>query len=213
MYVPEEDSPNTYKCMASYLFECEEEWGNEDFNFPIELSEYNEHAFEEKYADFKCKECSVKNNVFNAKNTCKLNFKFKPDSDITIIKINLYNVVEERAEDEIKNSVKYFVKNKNLDIDIIFNKKGKYKISINYFDKSLFDGKKENIEKCNKDINYYAIVESDAKENKKFSDEEVLITQPFEDSLKFVNFKYISHKKQNISSEDVQNFEFEFEKK
>ena len=24
-----------YECIANYSFECEEEWGNEDFNFPI----------------------------------------------------------------------------------------------------------------------------------------------------------------------------------
>lgn len=36
---------------------------------------------------------------------------------------------------------------------------------------------------------YYAVVESDAKELKEFSDEEILITRPFEDSLKIGSLK------------------------
>ena len=115
----------------------------------------------------------------------------------------------EKSGDEIQNSIKYFIKDKNLDIDMIFNKKGKYKISINYFDKGLFDGTRENLQKCFKSINYYAIVESDAKEHKEFSEEEVLINQPFEDSLKLIDFKYISYKNQKISSKEAENFEFE----
>ena len=168
---------------------------------------------EEILADFKCKECIVKGNVFKSGNNGKLNFKFKPDSDIAITKILLHNVVDESTKDEIKNTIKYFIKDKNLDIDIIFNKKGKYQIFINYFDRSLFDGKNLDIYDCFKSINYFAIVESDAKEYKEFSDEEMLITQPFEDSLKFINFKYISHKNHKISSKDAENFEFELDSK
>ena len=211
LYANDKDRNNSYECIANYEFECEEEWGDENFEFPIESKELNNHSFEEKYEDFKFIECSVKNNVFNAGNSQKLNFKFKPDSHIIITDIKLYSVENEKSGDEIQNSIKYFIKDKNLDIDMIFNKKGKYKISINYFDKSLFDGTRENLQKCFKYINYYAIVESDAKEHKEFSAEEVLINQPFEDSLKLIDFKYISHKNQKISSKEAENFEFELE--
>lgn len=82
---------------------------------------------------------SLKNIIFNAKNREKMNFKFKPGSDIIITDVSLFNVVDELPGDKIGRVVKYYIKDKNLDIDIIFNKKGKYKIQIIYFDNSLFD--------------------------------------------------------------------------
>ena len=36
----------------------------------------------------------------------------------------------------IKNILKYYLNNKYLDVDIIFNKKGKYKLTIQYHDNS-----------------------------------------------------------------------------
>ena len=84
------------------------------------------------------------------------------------------------------------------------------KIQIIYFDNSQFDGTEASAKKCLKYMFYYAVVESDAKEHKEFSDEEILITRPFEDSLKMGKFKSISHKNQNVSAKDVETFEFEF---
>ena len=56
---------------------------------------------------------------------------------------------------------------------------------------------------------YYPIVDTDAKEEKTFSEEEIWNTEPFEESLEKIKFKYISHKKQNIDAKRAQKFEFE----
>ena len=56
-----------------------------------------------------------------------MEFIFSKDSDIIITDIKLYNVINEHKGEEIEQALKYFVKDKNLDINIIFNKKGKYK--------------------------------------------------------------------------------------
>ena len=211
LYAMDVEAGESYECVAYYEFQCEEEWTNGNFDFPIEVRELYDYDFKEIYENFKVKESSHKNIIFNAKNKEKINFKFKPDSDIIIAYVILTDVVEEHPGDKIERVVKYYLKDKNLDIDIIFNKKGKYKINIRYFDNSLFDGTEESMKKCLKYIFYYAVVETDAKEYKEFSDEEMLITQPFEDSLKIGNFKYISHKNQKVSAKDIETFEFEFE--
>ena len=56
-----------------------------------------------------------------------MEFIFSKDSDIIITDIKLYNVINEHKGEEIEQALKYIVKDKNLDINIIFNKKGKYK--------------------------------------------------------------------------------------
>lgn len=56
-----------------------------------------------------------------------MEFIFSKDSDIIITDIKLYNVINEHKDEEIEQALKYIVKDKNLDINIIFNKKGKYK--------------------------------------------------------------------------------------
>ena len=56
-----------------------------------------------------------------------MDFIFSKDSDIIITDIKLYNVINEHKDEEIEQALKYIVKDKNLDINIIFNKKGKYK--------------------------------------------------------------------------------------
>lgn len=61
-------------------------------------------------------------------------------------------------------------------------------------------------------INYNAVVKSDANEYKEFTDEEIIITQYFEDSIKRVKLKYFSHKNQKKPSKGEENFEFKFEK-
>lgn len=94
--------------------------------------------------------------LYLLRNKEKLSLKFNPNSDLIINHIDLYNVIEERTDVKINKVLKYFVKDKNLDIDIIFNKKRKYKIKIYYLDFSLFDGTKESI-KFNY-INYYEVL-------------------------------------------------------
>ena len=212
LYARDTYTDEHYGCIANYEFECEEEWGNEVFTFPIEVHNSSNKSFEEQYEEFKC-ECNIKNNVFKAENRQKMNFKFKPDSGIIVTDVYLIEVIKEESKNRIENCVKYYSKDKDLDIDSTFNKKGKYQLLIYYFDKDLFDGMREHENKYFKMIYYYPIVETDLKEETKFSDEEVLITRSFEDSLKLANFKYISHKEQKISSEGMENFEFEFESK
>jgi len=208
---PKENN-NLLNFKEEYNFECEEEWGNKQFTFPIELIELYDSTFEERLENFKCDEISHKNIIFNAKNREKLSFKFKSDSNIIITKIHLYNIVNEKCEDELKKVVKYYLKDKNLDIEIILNKKGKYKLSIYYFDNDLFEGKKENVYSRSKTINYYVNVESDSKEHEEYSYEEMLITEPFEGILNKLKLNYISHKEQKIISKGVENFEFELGK-
>ena len=210
LYAMDTEAGGSFECVAYYEFQCEEEWVDGDFDFKVELRELYDQSFEERCEDFKIKESSLKNIIFKAKNREKINFKFKPDSDIIITDISLLDVVDELPGNVVERVVKYYIKDKNLDIDIIFNKKGKYKIQIIYFDNSQFDGTEASAKKCLKYMFYYAVVESDAKEHKEFSDEEILITRPFEDSLKMGKFKSISHKNQNVSAKDVETFEFEF---
>ena len=62
-----------------------------------------------------------------------------------------------------------------------------------------------------KHLIYYPIVESDAKEKKEFSEEELLIHESFEDSLNNIKLKYISQKNQNIIAKRIEKFEFECE--
>jgi hypothetical protein len=65
-----------------------------------------------------------------SKNREYLSFKFKPDSIIRIKSIKLSYLGLDRKETSINNNVlKYCISNNNLDIDAIFNKKGKYKIN------------------------------------------------------------------------------------
>ena len=125
-------TPKFYELIAQYDFECEEEWGEEPFNFPIELRESEKGKFSKRYAEFKCEKSSHKNNIFTAGNNEKMEFIFSKDSDIIITDIKLYNVINEHKDEEIEQALKYIVKDKNLDINIIFNKKGKYKLDIYY---------------------------------------------------------------------------------
>ena len=98
------------------------------------------------------------------------------------------------------------MKDKKLDVEVIFNKKGKYKLKINYLD---LNSKENN--NYDKYLTYYPIIASDAKEQKKYSEEELLITEPFEDSLNKIKLKYISQKNQNIIANRIEKFEFEWE--
>ena len=176
-----------YERIAAYEFECQDKWGNEPFNFPIELREAENGLFSDRYKEFKYEKSSHENNVFTTGNNEKMEFIFKDDSAIIITDIKLYNVINEEKGEEIKQTLKYFEKDKNLEIKIIFNKKGKYKLDIEYFDKDMFN--KFNNERtsalvCQKLITYYPIVESDAKEFKEYSIEETLIACSFEEILK-----------------------------
>lgn len=82
----------------------------------------------------------------------------------------------------------------------------KYKLKINYLD---LNSKENN--NYDKYLTYYPIIASDAKEQKKYSEEELLITEPFEDSLNKIKLKYISQKNQNIIANRIEKFEFEWE--
>ena len=203
-------STKTFPWIARYIFESEEEWGNELFDFTMEdYDVMNKLGLEYM---------SHKDLTFKAKNYEKLSFKFKPDSKIAIKSIDLsFNTYE-----FLYNQIKYKINDRNLDIDVIFNKKGKYKITIYYYDSSLSKDDRDEEE-----INYYPIVESDAEEFKEFPEGEIEnnhqelerhqqdheINEPFEDALKKIKFKYISHPNQNIEVNRIEKFEFEFEKK
>ena len=58
-------------------------------------------------------------------------------------------------------------KDKDVDIDVIFNKKGKYQLIISYNDMSIREDKRKL-----ESITYYPYVESDAKEYEEFPEEE-----------------------------------------
>ena len=148
---------------------------------------------------------SHKENEFIAENREKLSFKFKPDAKI---KINIISLKLENENNTIEKVTKYYMENNNLDIEVIFNKKGKYTLYI-----SLYDFSSDENNKKLESLRYYPIVNSDAKEFKEFSKEELLITQPFEESLNKIKFKSLSQKKQNIVANRIETFEFECEDK
>ena len=182
-----------YDCVVEYNFESLEEWGDKRFDFSMD--DYD------TLDDFKLESLSHKDFEFKANNREKLFFKFRPNSEITIDSVTLN--FEDKSE-RIENVTKYYMKDTNLDVEVIFNKKGKYKLSINCLDLNTND---------NKSLIYYPIVESDAEEPKEFSEEELLITQPFEDSLNKIKLKNISQKNQNINANRIEQFEFECEDK
>ena len=115
-----------YEPMVTYNIESQEEWGD-DKRFDFSMDDYD---WMEK---FKCEFISHKELEFKAKNREKLSFRFKPDSYINIESIT---VTIDGKGSSIKNILKYYLNNKNLDVDIIFNKKGKYKLTIQYHDNS-----------------------------------------------------------------------------
>ena len=149
-------SAKTFPWIAQYIFESEEEWGNELFDFTMDdYDVMNKLGLEYM---------SHKDLTFKSKNNEKLSFKFKPDSKIAIRGIDLiFNDYE-----YLYNQIKYKINDKNLDIDVIFNKKGKYKITIYYYDSSLNKDDRDEEE-----INYYPIVELDAEEFMEFPEEEI----------------------------------------
>ena len=180
-----------YDCVVEYNFESLEEWGDKRFDFSMD--DYD------TLDDFKLESLSHKDFEFKANNREKLFFKFRPNSEITIDSVTL------KFENErIENVTKYYKKGTNVDVEVIFNKKGNYKLLINCLDLNTND---------NKRLIYYPIVESDAEEPKEFSEEELLITQPFEDSLNKIKLKNISQKNQNINANRIEQFEFECEDK
>ena len=174
MIYANDGNANIYHMVVEYNFESLEEWGDKRFDFSMD-----DYDIIDK---LKLESLSHKNFEFTAKNIEKLFFKFKPDSKIAIRSIDLKL---ENENDRIKNVTKYYMKDKNLDVEVIFNKKGKYKLSINYFDLNSNNGNSyyEN-------LTYYPFVESDAKEPKEYSEEELLIIQPFEDSVNKIKLKY-----------------------
>ena len=60
IYGTNNDTNESIGCIASYIFECEEDWKDGMFHFP------NGKEFELRYKDFKCEKCSFKDNVFDA---------------------------------------------------------------------------------------------------------------------------------------------------
>ena len=143
-----EGNKNTYNGCAEYNFESLEEWGNKRFDFSIDdydiMDKLNLESMSHKDLEFK------------AKNREKLSFKFKSDAKIKISSIDLKL---EKEDKEIKKVTKYYMGNNNLDIDVIFNKKGKYILNIYYY--NLSPDKKNN---SFESLRYYPIVSFDAKE-------------------------------------------------
>ena len=184
---------NMYDSVVQYNFESLEEWGDKRFDFSMD--DYD------TLDKFKLESLSHKDFGFKAKNREKLFFKFKPNSEITIDSVTL------KFEDKyeiIKNVTKYYKNGTNVDVEVIFNKKGNYKLLINCLDLNT---------NKNKSLIYYPVVESDAEEPKEFSEGEMLITQPFEDSLNKIKLKNINQKNQNITANRIEQFEFECEDK
>ena len=206
-------STKTFPFIAQYIFESEEEWGNELFDFTMD-----DYDFMNKIG---LEYMSHKDLVFKAKNYEKLTLKFKPDSKFAIHDADL---VFDNQHEYLDKQIKYKITGKKVDIDVIFNKKGKYKLTIAYYDSTL---KKD--ERGIEEIIYYPIVESDAEEFKEFSEDELEsgqqelerykqeleIDEPFEDCLKKLKSRYISytsHTNQNIEVNRIGKFEFECQK-
>ena len=205
-----DDSKDSFPWIAQYFFESEEEWGNEIFD--LTMDDYD------IMNKLKLEYMSHKNLIFKAKNNEKITFKFKPDSKIAIDSVELkfgdYEVLE--------NQVNCDLNDKNIDINLIFNRRGKYKLTIYYYDMSI-----QKDDRLEEELIYYPFVESDAEEFKEFSDKEIEryeqelrrnkqeleISDTFENSLKKVKYKYISHINQNIEVNRIEKFEFECEKK
>ena len=189
-------SVDIYSMAVEYNFESLEEWGNKRFDFS-----FDDYDFMDK---LQLESISHKDLEFKAKNREKLTFKFKPNSKIKIKDVELQ--LDDDNYVPIKNVTKYYTNNKNLDVEVIFNKKGKYILDISYL--NLNSKEKNNY---SKHLIYYPIVESDSKEKKEFSEEELLIHESFEDSLNNIKLKYISQKNQNIIAKRIEKFEFECE--
>ena len=117
-------SSNAYNRIIEYIFESEEEWGDKRFDFAIDDYDIMD----------KLEYLSHKDLEFEAKNREKLSFKFKPDSKISVSSILLRYEEEEEVQEKL---IKYYSKGLNLDIDVIFNKKGKYTLSLYFKDLSL----------------------------------------------------------------------------
>ena len=184
-------SSDSYNLIAQYTFESENEWGDKIFDFNMD-----DYDIMEK---LNLESMSHKDIEFKAKNREKFSFKFKPNSNFSLYIISL-TFDDEKEEQE--NVIKYYWNDLNLDIDVIFNKKGKYSLYLNF--KDLF---------LNEDHSffYYPIVAIDEKEKKVFSVDELMINEPFEASLKKIKLKYLSHKKQNIVAKRIEKFEIECE--
>ena len=186
-----DDKSNVKDHLIEYYFESLEEWGEKLFEFSMD-----EYEIMDK---LKLESLSHKNFEFKAKNIEKFFFKFKPNSGIIMDKVFL----EFEGEfDYLENVTKYYMKDSNLEVEVIFNRKGKYRLIIYCLDLHSDESKK---------LTYYPIVESDLQEHKQFSEEEILITEPFEDSLNKIKMKNISHKNQNINANRIEKFEFECE--
>ena len=119
-------STKTYQWMARYTFESEEEWGNEIFDLTLD-----DYDFMNKIG---LEYMSHKDLVFKAKNYEKISLKFKPDSKYAIDDVDL------QFDNQclcLVQQVKFKITDKKLDIDVIFNKKGKYQLTISYYDSTL----------------------------------------------------------------------------
>ena len=105
----------------------------------------------------KLESISHKDIEFKAKNREKISFKFKPDSKIYLSAVFLSSDNEDDTQEDV---TKHYKDGLKLDIDVIFNKKGKYELRLFFKDLSVNN---EEIE-----LIYYPIVDTDAKEKKTF---------------------------------------------
>ena len=110
--------------IVEYNFESLEEWGNKKFDFSFDDYDY--------MGKLQLDSLSHEDLELKAKNREKLSFVFKPDSKIKIKDVDL--IFDDDNFDSIKNLTKFFLKNKKLDVEVIFNKKSKYKLYLNYLD-------------------------------------------------------------------------------
>ena len=187
------DDESSYVNVVEYNFESLEEWGDNRFGFSMDDLEIKDKL--------QLESLSHTDLGFKAKNREKLSFRFRPDSNIKIKSVEL-----KLEKQNIKNVTKHYMNGKNLDIEVIFNKKGKYVLWIEYLDLNI-----DTI--YSKDLLYYPIVEKDAEEFKEFSEEEMMVTHSIENVINEIKFKNISHKNQNIIANRIEKFEFECEDK
>ena len=103
---------------------------------------------------------SHKDLEFKANNREKLFFKFKQESKISIENAFLKFADENKY---LKKVTKLSKKDNEVEVEVIFNKKGKYQLCISYNDMSINEDKRKL-----EDINYYPYIESDAKEYEEF---------------------------------------------
>ena len=199
-----DETKKLYESLVTYYPECTQNSNMKNFDFQPEDYELQNDTFDEILNNFKCDSISHKEISFKAKQKEKLSFKFKKDSDIFISDVEIYYYVDNENKAKLEKEIKYIIFKKNLDIEAIFNKKGKYNICISYSDESIQNSEYTPIKK----INYFPYKEEDEKQEFKFSFEEIAFIKPFEEVIQNLELDYLSHNSQAITVNNIETFKF-----